>query len=92
MLSAGTIRWIKRLGRDGISRRAISRATGVARNTVAEILDLDRVAQELHDTLYDVEDPVFTNPPRRCETCGAIVYMPCLACSLRAARSKAKKE
>ena len=51
MLSAGTIRWIKRLYHGGHSRRAISEATGVARNTIAEILNLDRVAEELHDTL-----------------------------------------
>ena len=70
--------------------RAINEATGVARNTIAEIVASDRTAVELHDTLYDVEDPIFTNPPARCETCGAVVYMPCLACSLRLAQARKK--
>lgn len=92
MLTAGTIRWIKRLASEGLSRRAISQATGVARNTIADILGADRVAEEIRDTLYDVDDPVFTDPPRRCPSCGAVVYMPCLACGLRAAQVRRDAE
>jgi len=83
MLDSGQIVWIKRLARDGLSQRAISRATGVARDTVQVVLAHDRVAPELRDTLYDVDDPVFTRPPARCDGCGAVVYRPCLACTLR---------
>ena len=91
MLSAGTIRWIKRLDQNGLSKRAISQATGVARNTVADILNLDRTDHDVPASLYDVDDPIFTEPPGRCPGCGAFVHMPCLACSLRAnAPSKPK--
>ena len=92
MLTAGTIRWIKRLAGEGLSRRAISQATGVARNTIADILGADRVAEEIRDTLYDVDDPIFTDPPRRCPSCGAVVFMPCLACGLRAAQVRRDAE
>jgi hypothetical protein len=92
VLSAGTIQWIKRLKGEGLSQRQISEATGAARNTISEVLGLDRIAEELYDTLYDVEDPIFTDPPRRCEGCGAVVYQPCLACGLRAVASRGKKE
>ncbi len=85
MLRAEQIAWIRRLAGDGVSQRAIVRATGVHRKTVAELLEMDREESELKDTIYDVEDPVFTEAPSRCEGCGATVYKPCLACGLREA-------
>lgn len=83
MLKHGEIQWILRLDREGLSQRAIHRATGMARDTIRSVLANNRLDPSLRDTLYDVDDPVFTEPPRRCQGCGAMAYMPCLACRLR---------
>jgi transcriptional regulator with XRE-family HTH domain len=83
MLKAGQIEWILRLDREGLSQRAIHRATGMAQGTISSVLEGNRPDPPLRDTLYDVDNPVFTEPPRRCSGCGAMAYMPCLACRLR---------
>ena len=83
MITARQMGWIKRLHRNGVAKRAISRATGVSRETVATVLKDEPPHPDLRETLYDVEDPVFTQPPSRCDACGALVYKPCLACGLR---------
>ncbi len=83
MLKPGQIEWVLRLDREGLSQRAIHRATGMARGTIRSVLEGNRPDRPLVDTLYDVDNPVFTEPPRRCRGCGATVYMPCLACRLR---------
>ena len=45
----------------------------------------------MREGLYDVENPVFTEPAQRCDGCGAICYMPCLACGLRKRKAAIRK-
>lgn len=77
------VHWIKRLAGEGLSQRAINRATGVSRETIRRILSGAHAENPLRDTLYDIDNPIFTGPVERCPGCGAKVYMPCLACQVR---------
>ncbi|MCA9268774.1 MAG: helix-turn-helix domain-containing protein [Planctomycetales bacterium] len=86
MISVKKAEWIKRLAAQGLSQRRISRATGVARETVRSIISRMPRPAPAEPSIYDVDDPIFTEPPRRCPGCGGFCHMPCLACSLRSAK------
>jgi hypothetical protein len=82
MLSSCLVEEIERLLALGRSRRDVARIVGVSRTTV------NRVAAHKRP---DVADPVETDlsslprrKPRRCRTCGGMVYLPCKLCRTRA--------
>ena len=76
-----------------LSQRGIAREVGVDRNTVRRLargwrpgrrerkLEVDFGSAEIF-----FPDPV--SDPARCPGCGALVQLPCLACQIRAFRSK----
>ncbi len=85
MLSTETFRRIgELLARGELSQRAIARQVGVHRNTVGAIA---RGARPDYDAMRRVrqrrEIPPPDGPQRRCPTCGALVYPPCVACRVR---------
>jgi hypothetical protein len=91
LLLPNQIAWIRRLAADGLSQREICQATGLARDSVRKVIAPPPGFQQdlsLVDTIYDVDEPFFTDPPRRCEGCGALCYMPCLRCYLKKLREE----
>lgn len=79
MLSAATEMLIRKMLADGMSQRAIARALGLSRSTVSAIANGRKRACASRER----EPEIFfrlDRPPERCRTCGARVYMPCLAC------------
>jgi len=89
MLKVDQVQRVKDLAAEGWSQRAISRTTGIARETVRGILNGTRPAYELQQDDAGVvfeegnELGLFNGPLQRCPTCGGLVYMPCLACRIR---------
>jgi hypothetical protein len=82
MLSSCLVEEIERLLALGHSRRDVARTVGVSRTTVNLIAAHKRP---------DVADPVETDlsslprrKPKRCATCGGLVYPPCKLCRIRA--------
>ncbi len=90
MLSTKTFYDIQQLLAEGrLSQRAIARQLGVHRNTVNAIArgtrpDYD--ALRLARQRRTIAPPV--GPKRRCGRCGALVYLPCVACAVRDALSR----
>jgi hypothetical protein len=85
------IAWIKQLAAEGLSQREICEATGLRRKSVRKVIAPSAGCKQhlaLVDTIYDVDEPFFTDPPRRCEDCGAFCYMPCLRCYLKKLREE----
>ena len=85
MLSSETFQRIQELlARGELSQRAIARQVGVDRNTVGAIA---RGARPDYDALRRARRSREILPPdgpkRRCPTCGALVYPPCVACRVR---------
>ena len=74
---------IRRLLAAGRTQRAVSRMTGVCRETVGAIARgrLDRNARQAQRDAEQVTS--LPGPPRRCPTCGGIVKMPCRLCHTR---------
>jgi hypothetical protein len=86
MLSSCLVEEIQRLLAAGHSRREVARMTGVSRTTVDRI-----VAKERPDCADPVETELSSPPrkkPKRCATCGGLVYPPCKLCRMRAKLSK----
>ena len=83
MLAPSMVLEIRRLLAEGIfSQRKIARLTGVSRGSVGAIASGKRPDYELRSRVEDkFERPA--GPPRRCPTCGGMVYMPCRLCALR---------
>ena len=86
MLSTCLVEEIERLLALGHSRRDVARLAGVSRTTVNRIAARKRPA---------VTDPVETElsslprrKPKRCPTCGGMVYPPCKLCRTRFALTK----
>lgn len=86
MISIGMVAEIRRLLAEGqLSQRKIAKLTGISRATVGAIAsgrrpDYEpRPAQELFDRPQ--------GPPRRCQGCGGMVYLPCKLCRVRAWKS-----
>ena len=50
----------------------------VAQKLGVPLAEVKRIAETVRDIFPDI-----TKKPQRCPQCGAKVYMPCLACSLR---------
>ncbi len=89
MLAQGVVDEIRNLLAIGLSYRRIARVTGVCRNTIGAIATGKRVERPPREE-QTVLRPV--GPPRRCRTCGGLVYMPCQLCSVRAAVAKQPRE
>lgn len=82
MLSCSTVKEIRRLLAEGkLSQRKIAVMTGVSRGSVSAIA-LGRRADYSTRDFNDEETLEPSGPPERCPKCGAMVYMPCLMCSL----------
>ncbi len=86
MLSSATFQHIQELlDRGELSRRAIARRLGVSRNTVGAIARGERPDYDALRRMRERREvPAPAGPPRRCPTCGAMVYPPCVACRVRA--------
>ena len=67
------------LRRKGLSIRQIVASTGLSRSSIS------RISRSAEGTLPNAR------PLGRCPTCGAMVRLPCLACSLRAADARRKE-
>lgn len=85
MLSTATYRQIQELlARGGLSQRAIARQLGVSRNTVGAIARGERLDYDAMRRVRERREvPSPDGPRRRCPTCGALVYPPCVACRVR---------
>ena len=75
----------------GRSHREIERLTGVSRFVIGKMARGRRstrcarpVAAAVGDDDDDDDLGLCSEPPRRCRGCGAMVYMPCLLCMVRA--------
>ena len=79
MVSAEQVEEVKRLARQHCSQRAISRETGLARETVRRIIG----GQRREPPREPPQIPVFGRQPERCPDCGALVLPPCWACHVR---------
>jgi DNA-binding XRE family transcriptional regulator len=85
MLALAVEEEIKQLLREAtLSQRAIALKVGVSRGTVNAIAcgrrpDYDEKHRLRAGNLISTK-----SLPRRCPMCGALVYMPCLACRVRA--------
>jgi hypothetical protein len=82
MLSPDLIDEVRRLLCDGHSRRLVARRTGISRNTINRIADGRRVDHE--DSVESEFSSIPRTKPKRCRTCGGMVYPPCKLCRLRA--------
>ena len=91
MLASSMVKEIRRLLAEGnFSQRKIARLTGVSRGTIGAIASGKRPDYELRPRTDDeFERPA--GPPRRCPTCGGMVYMPCRLCTLRRQLATKKK-
>ncbi len=81
MLTSRQVERIKELAKTGYSQRQISRERARTQTVRSVLKNEPRSDLLLCDTLYEVDNPVFTGPPRRCPTCGALAWQPCLACA-----------
>jgi hypothetical protein len=92
MLAPHLVEEVRRLLASGtLSQRTIARRTGVSRGTVGLIAagrrrDPVRIVQP-----WDEEPGQPLEPPRRCPTCGGLVYMPCRLCHIRQLMEKQKQ-
>jgi hypothetical protein len=83
MISQGIVDQIVRLLADGrMSQRKIARAVGVSRGTIGAIAKGHRPrVRRAEDRWGEPIRPL--GPPRRCGSCGGLVFMPCLLCRVR---------
>lgn len=89
MLKPDQVQLVKELRATGRSQREISRETGIARETVRGIVNGKRphyAKDQAESGVADNENALrlFEGKVDRCPTCGGRVYIPCLACQLRA--------
>lgn len=84
MIRDSVVQEVKRLlFVEGLSQRTVATQVGVSRGTVHAIARgkrPDRVRPLAETGMLPWDDA----PPKRCPHCGALVYMPCLACQIRA--------
>ena len=73
------------------SQRQIAKMTGVSRGTVNAIARGKRKFTQGKTKLKEKKKPLPRGEPRRCPLCGAMVRMPCLACTLRRIAKKRKR-
>lgn len=74
------------------SQRRLSKKTGISRNTLADIVHCRRAHAYLAgETLTPAADPQYDGQPGRCPTCGAKVFLPCVACRARQGKPAAAR-
>jgi DNA-binding XRE family transcriptional regulator len=82
MIPLETVLEIKRLLAEGrLSQGEIAQKVGVSR-TFVNFVNRGRLRTPLEARIKD--DSERESVPRRCPDCGALVYMPCIACRTRA--------
>jgi DNA-binding XRE family transcriptional regulator len=82
MIPLETVQEIQRLLSEGrLSQGQIAKKLGVSR-TFVNFVNRGRLRTPLEARIKD--DPEREPMPRRCPECGALVYMPCIACRTRA--------
>jgi hypothetical protein len=87
MLAQAIVEQIRLLLREGtLSQRKIAKRLGVSRGTVNAIAQGKRTDYPGGpDALGDFVPAA--GPPRRCPSCGGMVFMPCLLCHVRSMRA-----
>ncbi len=83
MLKEPKIAQIIELYEQGISQRKIAKRVGVARESVRKILNRSRNHLEFGLELDSLPIAYPSNQTERCNHCGALVFLPCLACTIR---------
>lgn len=81
MIQLAQLHFAEHLLRQRKSHRAIARAAQISRGTVATIAAGLHRHQLAPDSPQTPDD--WTTTYHRCDTCGALVHLPCLACELR---------
>jgi len=86
MLAPAIVERIRDLLEEGkLSQRKIATLLGISRGTVARIASGERPDYEaIRQQRRDEQRALPTGPLRRCDACGAMVYLPCRACATRA--------
>ena len=74
------------------SQREIAKMMGISRGTVNAIARGRRKLLPRKTELKEKKTPLPRGEPRRCPHCGAMVRMPCLACTLRRIAKKRKRK
>lgn len=83
MLDEKIVQWIRSLLATGMSQRRVAQITGVSRGRVILIANNRRPDYAALRESRQQRDPFDeSSPPKRCPTCGHLVYMPCLSCRM----------
>jgi len=85
------LRVVLLLSQKKYSQRQIAKMTGVSRGTVIAIAKGRRKLTLRKTEMKEKKNPLPRGEPRRCPLCGAMVQMPCLACTLRRIAKKRKR-
>ena len=89
MISPTLVAEVKRLLKQpGVSQRKVAMLTGVSRASVGAIAAGRRPDYAHRCNPDDREGDMPQGPAERCPTCGGMVYMPCLLCSVRSTKSE----
>ncbi len=77
-----------------LTHRQIAELTGLSRGQVGRIYRGKLPKRRLPPPSAPADPLGPQSPPERCPTCGAMVYMPCVACRVRAilARRRRRRE
>lgn len=78
-ITSSQVQLVRQLGTLGYSQRRISRLASMSRDTVRRIL----TGQRRERDVPMIVAPNARRPARRCPHCGGLVFMPCVACSVR---------
>ena len=82
MLAPNIVAEVVRLLAEGrLSQRQIAGVLGISRGSVGTIAQGQRTHERRADALFDPTRPL--GLPRRCPTCGGLVYLQCLLCRIR---------
>ena len=89
MIPPSAVQEIRRLLAEGkLSYRKIAKVAGVSRGSVSLIASGKRPD---YKPRKELAEEVPSGPPERCPSCGALVYMPCRLCRLRAFLARLKR-
>jgi transcriptional regulator with XRE-family HTH domain len=92
MIAPSVVQEVRSLLAEGnLSQRKIARLTGISRGTVGAIAAGKRPDYPSRRRAAEEELPEPAGPPRRCPSCGGMVYMPCRLCQARALKAAAAK-
>lgn len=84
MIAQSVVEEVRRLLADGRwSQRTVAKMAGVSRGTVGSIASGKRPDPPQPREAWQEELDERAGPPRRCEVCGGLVYLPCRLCHVR---------